>query len=206
MTNILAVIFDQGNVLDSHKESDKDLAEATGLSPEEFGQYAKPHVRELHLGLDELEFLNRVRKDAGKNPTTERIFRKIYRSKRPLNYELLDINFQLRRLGFKTGIISNAERPLQEFLEEKEEGAYLGRFDVVVFSCDAGLVKPDREIYLLGCERLGVQPANAVFIDDSLRNVQAFQELGGYGIWHNKNQKTVQELSRLLGHELVLRE
>lgn len=35
-----------------------------------------------------------------------------------------------------------------------------------VFSCSVGLRKPDPRIYLLACEELGVEPAEALFVGD----------------------------------------
>ena len=179
MVGIQAVFFDQGNVLDNHKESDKALAQALDIPFEDFGRYAQPYVRALHLGLDELEYLNSICKDARKKPTTERIFRKIYDVKRPFNDEMLGINTQLRRLGFKTGIISNAEIPLRDLLAEKY-AVTPPLFDTIICSCDVGFAKPDPEIYFLACNVLGIAPKDAVFIDDNAKNVQAFQKLGGY--------------------------
>lgn len=39
--------------------------------------------------------------------------------------------------------------------------------DAVVISCDVGLRKPDPAIFHLTCERLGVEPADALFLDDA---------------------------------------
>lgn len=206
---ITAVIFDQGNVLDSHKESDKALAAAMGLTPEEFARYATPHVRDLHLGLDELEFLNRTLRDAGRAPLGKRIFREIYAEKRPFNEALLELNREVRELGYKTAVLSNAETPLRDLMKETYTVApvtveqHSRSFDAIVCSCDVGYAKPDREIYLIACARLEIQPKQAVFIDDKLRNVQVFQEeLGGYGIHHTDNSITIAALSALLGREL----
>ena len=41
-----------------------------------------------------------------------------------------------------------------------------GLFDSELFSCDVGLRKPDPRIYLLACEQLGVEPAEALFVGD----------------------------------------
>lgn len=208
MKHIQAVIWDQGNVLDSHRESDKAVADALGLSFDDFKKYATPHIRSAHLGLDELEFLNRICVDAGREPIQERVILEIYATKRHFNDQLLFINRQLRTLGFKTAVLSNAEKPLVEFLKDKYvESASPNTKDVshhyfhtLVYSCDVGLAKPDPEIYLLSCERLEITTKEAVFIDDSARNVEAFQKLGGYAIHHVENRKTIQELSEFLGY------
>jgi epoxide hydrolase-like predicted phosphatase len=51
-------------------------------------------------------------------------------------------------------------------------------FPVVVDSSDVGLRKPDRRIYELTCERAGVDPEAAVFLDDNFDNVDAASRLG----------------------------
>ena len=51
-------------------------------------------------------------------------------------------------------------------------------FPVVVDSCEVGMRKPDRRIYELTCERVGVSPGAAVFLDDNLDNVNAAAALG----------------------------
>ena len=56
--------------------------------------------------------------------------------------------------------------------------SFLDGFDGLVVSGREGVVKPDPAIWLLLCERHGVDPASAVFIDDSPANVTAAAELG----------------------------
>jgi putative hydrolase of the HAD superfamily len=51
-------------------------------------------------------------------------------------------------------------------------------FPVVVDSSDVGMRKPDPAIYTLTCERLRVEPASAVFLDDNVDNVAAAAGLG----------------------------
>jgi putative hydrolase of the HAD superfamily len=41
-----------------------------------------------------------------------------------------------------------------------------GLIDVEVFSCEVGLRKPEPEIYLLACRRLGVDPAACLYVGD----------------------------------------
>lgn len=51
-------------------------------------------------------------------------------------------------------------------------------FEVVVDSSDVGMRKPDPRIYLLTCERVGVAPDAAVFVDDNAENIAAARALG----------------------------
>jgi epoxide hydrolase-like predicted phosphatase len=49
---------------------------------------------------------------------------------------------------------------------------------VVIDSSEVGLRKPDPRIYELTCERVGVEPTAAVFLDDNVENVAAARALG----------------------------
>jgi putative hydrolase of the HAD superfamily len=51
-------------------------------------------------------------------------------------------------------------------------------FEVVVDSSHVGMRKPDPRIYVLTCERIGVDPEAAVFLDDNRDNVEAARALG----------------------------
>ncbi|MGZ4676043.1 MAG: HAD family hydrolase [Acidimicrobiia bacterium] len=51
-------------------------------------------------------------------------------------------------------------------------------FEVVVDSSAVRLRKPDPEIYELTCERVGIAPAAAVFLDDNADNIAAARSLG----------------------------
>lgn len=51
-------------------------------------------------------------------------------------------------------------------------------FEGFVISGDAGAFKPDPAIYQCLLNKAGVKPAEALFVDDRLRNVKAADELG----------------------------
>jgi putative hydrolase of the HAD superfamily len=70
---------------------------------------------------------------------------------------------QLKAKGYKIGLISDcsgeipliwSSTPLAEF------------FDVTVFSCTAGIKKPDPRIYRLAFDPLGVKPSDCLYIGD----------------------------------------
>lgn len=199
---ILGVLWDHGNVLDSHKLSDVAIADTLGIPFADFQRYSHAHIRAFHLGLPEMEYLQRVCQDAGVSAPERPIIREIYDAKRPLNQTLLQVNEALRRKGIKTGILSNAEPPLPLYLAD----CYGPQppFDTIVYSCEVKLVKPDPEIYRLGCARLGVLLPQVVFVDDNLHNVEAFRRLGGIGIHHRSDERTIRELSEVLGIDLLI--
>ena len=64
----------------------------------------------------------------------------------------------------------------------------------IVVSGHEGLVKPDHRIFALLCQRGGFAPADAVFVDDSLRNVEAARAFGMASIHHRSAEQTIAEL------------
>lgn len=65
-----------------------------------------------------------------------------------------------------------------KFREALERFDFLKSFDGIVVSGDEGLLKPDRKIFELFFDRYGVTPQSAVFIDDSLHNVEGARVAG----------------------------
>jgi 2-haloacid dehalogenase len=68
----------------------------------------------------------------------------------------------------------------------------------VLVSGEHGLVKPDPAIYRLLCEKVGMEPEELLFVDDSAANVEAARELG-FEICHFANPTSAYALSRLVG-------
>ena len=60
---------------------------------------------------------------------------------------------------------------------------FLQWFEGIVVSGEERLVKPDLRIYRRLLERYAVDPAAALYIDDSARNVAAVEALGMHGWW-----------------------
>lgn len=203
MPNIEAVFFDQGNVLDSYDAANRAVAERLRIPQEDFSRIVKPYVPKFHRGMSEMDFLGRVCRNAGVDVPKSPIYLDIYEALRTLNTDLLGVAAQLKERGIKTGIISNAEPPLRDFLERKYQH-YPGLFDVIMLSCVEGCAKPESEFFYRALKVLNVRPENAVFVDDVEDYVRAFEALNGKGVHHINNQRTIRELSELVSHELVL--
>ncbi len=71
-------------------------------------------------------------------------------------------------------------------------------FELVIFSHEVGLFKPEPEIFHLTAERLGLQPAQMIFIDDLLENAEAAASLGWHAIHHKDWRETYPKIVRLL--------
>lgn len=81
----------------------------------------------------------------------------------------------LRRRGLRTAIVSNCACQTAACV------AHLGlarAVDTVVLSCDVGVLKPDPTIFRIALERLGVPPADALFVDDRPENLDGAREIG----------------------------
>jgi HAD superfamily hydrolase (TIGR01509 family) len=60
----------------------------------------------------------------------------------------------------------------------KREFDWLPRFDVLVWSYQLHMAKPDPAIYRYTLNELGAQPEETLFLDDRLVNVEAARALG----------------------------
>lgn len=69
----------------------------------------------------------------------------------------------LRKRGKKLGLVSNADAIE---IASWSKSPLNDVFDTVVFSCEVGLVKPDKEIYICACNDLGVIPSECLFVGD----------------------------------------
>jgi putative hydrolase of the HAD superfamily len=106
--------------------------------------------------------------------------------------EMIEAVRRARAAGIKTGLISNSwGRTIYD------AGLIEELFDAVVISGDVGLHKPQPEIYRLACERLGVEPADAVFVDDLRENCKGAEAIGMRAILHRDARDTVGELGAL---------
>lgn len=84
---------------------------------------------------------------------------------------------QLKREGFKLAVCSNSIRESVELML-RGSGIY-DLFDLVLSNEDVTQAKPDPEIYLAACQRLGIQPAEALIVEDAPHGLEAARRSGG---------------------------
>lgn len=111
--------------------------------------------------------------------------------------EMIEAVRAARSGGLLTGLISNSWGRTTY-----DDDLIAELFDVVVISGDVGLHKPQPEIYLLACERLGVEPQEAVFVDDLRENCEGAEAVGMAAVLHRGSARTRGVLERALGRPL----
>jgi putative hydrolase of the HAD superfamily len=85
---------------------------------------------------------------------------------------------------------------------EDEMGEVLSLFDVVVESSKVGVRKPDPRFYELACEALGIEPAEAVFLDDLGVNLKPARAMGMTTIKVLDPDTALAELESVVGFPL----
>jgi len=111
------------------------------------------------------------------------------------NTELIEYARQLRP-RYRTGILSNSFVGARE----REQAAY-GFEDLVgdiIYSHECGMSKPDPGIYALTCSRLGVEPAQAAFLDDSQACVEGARQAGIHAVLYRDNAQAIRDIEELL--------
>ena len=92
------------------------------------------------------------------------------------NPAMLAWQLKLKERGLLTAILSNMGDNVLENM--KREFDWLSRFDVLVWSFELRMAKPDPAIYLHVLKEIGTRAEETLFIDDRLVNVEAAQALG----------------------------
>jgi len=111
-----------------------------------------------------------------------------------LQADMLDLIRELRGRGLRTGLLSNSWGV---------DGAYPAEivaelFDDAVISAVVGMRKPEERIFQLAVDRLGLTPADCVFVDDVEGNIIAARALG-FGVVHHSDTATTRaQLTELL--------
>jgi 2-haloacid dehalogenase len=88
---------------------------------------------------------------------------------------------ELRARGVRLLALTNWSQ--ETFPIARQRFPFLQWFEGIVVSGEERLIKPDPRIYQRLLERHAVQPATALYIDDSARNVAAAEALGMQGWW-----------------------
>jgi putative hydrolase of the HAD superfamily len=206
---IEAVISDFGGVLtsplmnsfaafqDSSGVSLEDLGKALGILAAEQG--TNP-LYELETGrMSEAEFLGGLSRqltaDLGRVVELHG-FAETYLAALHPNQPMIDYMRRLRERRYRMAICTNNIREWERLWRAKLPVDEI--FEVVVDSSLVGSRKPERRIYEITLERLGVSAGAALFIDDLELNCEAAREFGMTAVWFRDNDQAMAEIASVL--------
>jgi epoxide hydrolase-like predicted phosphatase len=151
-------------------------------------------LRELETGsVEPAEFELRFARHLGIPDRAEGLIVRLFGALEP-DERMVGAVRAARAAGVATGLVSNSWGTSIYDGQDLE-----GLFDEIVISGEVGLHKPHPEIFLLACERLGVEPADAVFVDDLRENCAGAEAVGMTPVLHRDTAETLEQLSRSLG-------
>jgi len=193
-----AVVFDYGIVLTGPPDAAAwaNLLRITGLPDARFTELfwaCRPAYDEGKLS--GIGFWQKLLRNAGLPPNqqmAEELNRWDARLWTVENPVMVAWQLKLKQRGLLTAILSNMGDSVLASVER--EFAWLRRFDVLVWSFQLGIVKPDPAIYRYTLSKLGTQPEETLFIDDKRPNVEAARALGIQAIEYSSVEGLREEL------------
>lgn len=103
------------------------------------------------------------------------------------------------RKNYKVAMLSNIGGDMMDGFFSPEERKRL--FDTVILSGDVKMAKPDRAIFELACERLGVELNEAVMIDDMQTTCDIVKTFGMQSVCYKNFEQCKSELTVILGYQ-----
>ncbi len=194
-----AVILDYGGVLCFHPRDEQidALAQASGLDRDAFLKaYWSKRASYDRGDLTAPEYWAHIGSAAGRSYTSQQVdeFRK-----RDVDFwvtldsRMVEWAQRLRASGLRMGLLSNLPFDLGENMRAHMN--LLAGFDHHSFSYELRSAKPDAAIYHDAVRGVGVEPGEALFIDDKLENVEGAMAIGLHAIQFESPDQLAARLS-----------
>ena len=202
MNQIKAVIFDWGGVLieDPAPGLVEYISNALAVSQQDYRRAYKLFESDFHTGrISEPQFWSEVcEKLNTPEPVVPSLWIEAFEAAYKPRKEMFELVSNLHKNGFKTALLSNTEKPSVEFFRQQK----YDMFDLTIFSCEQGIEKPQKQIYLITAQRLSLLPQQCVFIDDRIECVEGANRAGLRGILFQNYPQLINELS-LMGLKVL---
>ncbi len=180
--SLRAVVFDYGMVLTGmpNQEAHDAMVRISGLTADQFEKlyWADRHAYDEGK-LSGASFWEKFARDGRLSLTTaeiDELNRQDARMWTTQNPAMVGWQRRLKAAGILTAILSNMGDTVLENI--KREFRWIENFDVLVWSFQWLMAKPDPAIYRHTLKELGTRPEETLFIDDKSVNVVAAQTLG----------------------------
>ena len=211
MSGIEAVVSDFGGVLTTPLmrafaalQDENDLEPgALGTALRRIAERDGRHpLYELECGrMTEHDFLAalsaQLRADLGRDDVEMRSFAERYFAHLEPNAPMIAFLRELRDDGYRLAMLTNNVREWEARWRAMLPVDEL--FETVVDSAFVGLRKPDPAIYRIVCDRLALEPAQCLFLDDVEVNCTAATELGMTAVLFRDSEQAIAEVREALG-------
>ena len=191
-------IFDIGNVLVTFKP----LSLMEKLFPQNPNAikiaktiFLTPEWLELDKGT--LTFPEACEIFCGREPDIADEIRQVFKHINDLYTPLTDSVAMLsliKEKGHNLYFLSNISFDARDYMLEKF--TFLQQFDGGIYSCDVGILKPDKEIYQALLNKYNLAPSECIFFDDVAENAQAAEAVGIKGVQFINAKSIADELYR----------
>jgi putative hydrolase of the HAD superfamily len=181
-----AVIFDYGKVLTGPPDpaAHDTLVRITGLSSDRLDSLYWADRQAYDEGkMTGLEFWRKLVDEAGLELSESAIAELNLWDARMWtrgDSAMLAWQLKIKQRGLLTAIVSNMGDDVHEYMERELD--WLSRFDLLVWSYQLRVAKPDPAIYRYALERLGTRPGETLFLDDKAENVDTAAKMGMKGL------------------------
>ena len=177
-----AVVFDYGRVLSLSPTTAEleEFAALAGVCEPPFFQLYSDTRDDYDCGrCDYLAHWRRFAEAAQVSLSDEQIERAVEFETRmwlKVNQPALELAREIKSAGVRTAILSNMPPDLLENIRRSFD--WLDEFEVQIWSCEHGVIKPDPAIYRLCLDALGCEPRRVLFFDDRPANVEGARRAG----------------------------
>jgi putative hydrolase of the HAD superfamily len=195
---IKAIFFDLGGVLVTNlfHELEEALAKELGVSLDEMKAVRRKHWSRYKVGeMEGHDFWKNILDDLGSDMDADALYDRVFTGIN-VKEDTVAVLERLKQTNrYKLGVVSNNSNEWSDYSEKK---LGLGKyFDVWISSSYVHMKKPDKEIFLLAAERIGIEPADCVFIDDDHDNSEAAAAAGMKAIRFRDAAQLEQDLRKL---------
>lgn len=195
-----AVLFDYGGVLTDGGRSGSTEAAVAEFFGIETADMADLHDEFGRGAMDVDEFIAVVNKRFAKDKQMTAddyvaINQPIYTPDQAIH----DLAAVVRKAGVKTGILSNVNQLIADELVSRE--AY-HQFYPIILSHEAGLRKPEPEIYAEALEELAMPAERVVFVDDNPTNLEPAKKLGMFTVHAFSTKQLLKAIPTVVGIEI----
>ena len=192
-----AVVFDYGNVLCLPQQASdvEKMSELTGIQRPRFDELYWRFRDPYDQGeIDGAAYWRRIAGAAVLDGLIEKLVLADSNSWMHPCQAMIDWTAALKRSGLKVGLLSNMHFDLRHHLGRHCE--WLRAFDHVTFSCDVGSIKPREAIYRHCLAGLGVDPHDALFLDDKHANAEGARKIGMHTIVFKDPEQASREVAQ----------